>query len=182
MLEGLALSLLNTLASFIFENYLKDNYTVTYGVPNWFYKESQNELCSFDYIYGNYIYVDKLKYKLEKKLQNRIKDINNKVVYVNFKNAHDPKEKAIINKFKDGDYRNFVHFNISFSKIEYSEELNRLFGKACIQKNVLMKFSKKRLQEIVHNVSLYHADKSFNQLDEEIGTDEVEKELEMEDF
>ena len=58
MLEGLALSLLNTLASFIFENYLKDNYTVTYGVPHWFYKENQNELCSFDYIHGNYIYIE----------------------------------------------------------------------------------------------------------------------------
>ena len=49
-------------------------------------------------------------------------------------------------------------------------------------KTEIMKFSKKRLQEIVHNVPLYHADKSFNQLNEEIGTDEVEKELEMENF
>ena len=182
MLEGVALSLLNTLASFIFENYLKENYTATYGVPNWFYKESQNELCSFEYINGNYIYLDRLKHKLGNNLQSKIKDINNKVVYVNFKNIHDPKEKAIINQFKDGDNRDFVHFNISFSKIEYSAELNRLFGKACIQKSALMEFSKQRLKKIVHNVSLYHADKSFNQLDEETRTDEVEKELEMEDF
>jgi len=182
MLEGIALTIIKTMVSFMFEQYL---YTVKdvniENAPNWYYQQESEKICSFSVIDGDYKNIDILKLELLGKLQKEIQDINDRVIYENFDKISSVKEKNIIIKFKNSkNLKNFVRFNIEYNKIEYKLDVNRVFGKSCIDKNLILSFNKKRLQQIVKEVSLYKSSIEFNELDSGHSENRYFQELESE--
>jgi len=167
MLEGIALSLIKTMLTFMFEQYLHTTQEIKIdGAPPWYYQNEDAKICSYSVVDGDYRNIDILKYDLSKRVKKEIENINNRVIYENFDKIGSIEEIQIIEQFqKSGNLRKFVRFNIEYSKIEYEEEVNRVFGKGCIDKNLVISFNKKRLQKIVREISLYKSSKEFYELE-----------------
>lgn len=166
MLEGIALSLINTLISFMFEQYLHTTQEIKIdGAPSWYYQENNKNICSYTYLNGEFYNIDLLKLKLSQKLEKKLININDKVIYQNFDKISSIEEKEIINSFKRNmNFNDFIRFNITFAKIEYEKDVNKLFGKGCIDKKTILSYNKTELRKIIKSVSLYKSEKEFQEL------------------
>jgi hypothetical protein len=167
MIEGLAFAILKTLSTFLFEQYLHTTVQVEIdGAPSWYYQEESNQLCTFSYRDGDYSQINPLKQDLQRYIKRDIQTINDKVIYENFAKITRPEERRVVEQLKsDSQLSDFIRFNIQYPKITYEDEVNRVFGKGCIQKSKIVEYTKKRLQVIVKEVSLQKERKAFNELE-----------------
>lgn len=167
MLEGIAFALIKTMITFMFEQYLYTTQEIEIDdAPSWYYQNSDKMICSFSVIDGDYVNIELLKSKLLEKLQKDIQDINSHVIYKNFDRITNQIERDIVNKFENmSDVSKFIKFNINYNKIEYRSEVNRVFGKACIEKSMVLSFNKERLKNIVREVSIYKSSIEFDELE-----------------
>lgn len=154
MLLVITTALVETLTKYMFSKYLDSLDQVDIGgAPSWYMKPIDNEMCIFTHKLGNMDTIDIVKEKARLKMIKKIDDTVAIVIYDNIKNISNPKEKAVIGKWKvDSNLPIFVNKHIRYSRISYEDEINATFARACISKKVFIDYQSTRLQTISKEV------------------------------
>ncbi len=136
------------------------------GAPSWFYKSDKAKLCVYSFEKGGLEAVEKAKKKAGIMMLEKINGIVEIVIYDNYRNITDPDEKAFINKIKEDEYLPvFVKKNLTYPRVEYKEKINTAFIKACIPNETIIEYQAERSQKIAKNLSLFRAEKGFEELE-----------------
>jgi hypothetical protein len=189
MFEGIAFALVKTLASYLFNGYLKTHYGSVdiEGGPFWYGREGSDEICVSTYRNGGIEKLEITKNDAKIKLRKKINNIIEIVIYQNFKNLKSDEEKFLDRIEKDKKLPLFVDANIKYKNIKVDEDKNMVFVRSCIKKNSFIEYEKKRIKEIQKKLTYYKADKAFDELkgqkknidefdEEDKAFDELEKE------
>ena len=178
-LLGLALSLGNTLAGYIFDIYLRTENTLDIdGAPDWYLRNDDAEWdCAFGYALGSLASVEKAKTEATKNLvaqqeqyvQSAIRD------EVQRRKPRDEKERQLVEQFRnDPELKNFVTGQRQFLKIAYDEDVRAAFVKACLSREIVVAYQKERLQKITTELSKNRAESAFGELEASLGQPELD--------
>ena len=178
-LLGLALSLGNTLAGYIFDIYLRTENTLDIdGAPDWYSRNDDAEWdCSFSYAPGSLASVEKAKTEATKNLvaqqeqyvQSAIRD------EVQRRKPRDEKERQLVEQFRnDPELKNFVTGQRQFLKITYDEDVRAAFVKACLSREIVVAYQKERLQKITTELSKNRAESAFGELEARLDQPELD--------
>lgn len=167
MLESLALALAKTLATYLFKTYvLMQNNVKIEGAPIWYMQNVPSSVCVYDYKVGGIETVDMAKASLHDKMNAEISKILETVIYENYKDLKDPKEKAFVYKFKvDAEAPIFINGNIKINNLEYIKKHSTTFAQGCIDKQVLIDYQNKRINKIKYELTHMRADAAFDEMD-----------------
>jgi hypothetical protein len=169
-LLGLALSLGNTLAGYIFDIYLRTENTLDIdGAPDWYLRNDDAEWdCAFGYAPGSLASVEKAKTEATKNLvaqqeqyvQSAIRD------EVQRRKPRDEKERQLVEQFRnDPELKNFVTGQRQFLKITYE---------ACLSRETVVAYQKERLQKITTELSKNRAESAFGELEARLDQPELD--------
>ena len=178
-LLGLALSLGNTLAGYIFDIYLRTENTLDIdGAPDWYLRNDDAEWdCAFGYAPGSLASVEKAKTEATKNLvaqqeqyvQSAIRD------EVQRRKPRDEKERQLVEQFRnDPELKNFVTGQRQFLKITYGEDVRAAFVKACLSREIVVAYQKERLQKIITELSKNRAESAFGELEARLDQPELD--------
>ena len=178
-LLGLALSLGNTLAGYIFDIYLRTENTLDIdGAPDWYSRNDDAEWdCAFSYAPGSLASVEKAKTEATKNLvaqqeqyvQSAIRD------EVQRRKPRDEKERQLVEQFRnDPELKNFVTGQRQFLKITYDEDVRAAFVKACLGRVTVVAYQKERLQKITTELSKNRAESAFGELEAHLDQPELD--------
>lgn len=172
MIEAIGMKLVASLLVFIFEvEVLDKNKIFIDGVPSWYMNEKfmkDDNFYVFDYFDGDLNAVDRVKEKVIKKMENRIREATTTVIDKEFPHLKDKKEKSFINIFKnDKKLSLFVKENITFENVSYSKDEKRAFASGYISKAKLEKYYKKRVFDIKEEVLNIKFENMMDELEEE---------------
>ena len=178
-LLGLALSLGNTLAGYIFDIYLRTENTLDIdGAPDWYSRNDDAEWdCAFSYAPGSLASVEKAKTEATKNLvaqqeqyvQSAIRD------EVQRRKPRDEKERQLVEQFRnDPELKNFVTGQRQFLKITYDEDVRAAFVKACLSREIVVAYQKERLQKITTKLSKNRAESAFGELEARLDQPELD--------
>ena len=178
-LLGLALSLGNTLAGYIFDIYLRTENTLDIdGAPDWYSRNDDAEWdCAFSYAPGSLASVEKAKTEATKNLvaqqeqyvQSAIRD------EVQRRKPRDEKERQLVEQFRnDPELKNFVTGQRQFLKITYDEDVRAAFVKACLSREIVVAYQKERLQKITTELSKNRAESAFGELEARLNQPELD--------
>jgi hypothetical protein len=169
MIEGLALTLLNTLAAYLFEGALEYSVDVKIdGAPSWYMVREDEMICSNSYLDGSYTKVDYLKMNIHRKLENQIQDGLDRSAYENFKNVSGDIERKVVSKFKnDPELSTFVRNETVFKHLVYREEEGRTFAKGCIENGKVINYIKERFVSAKREISVHKSNLAFDELENE---------------
>ncbi|EJF07258.1 hypothetical protein ThvES_00006480 [Thiovulum sp. ES] len=169
MIEGLALTLLNTLAAYLFEGALEYSVNVRIdGAPSWYMVREDEMICSNAYLDGSYSQVDYLKMSVHRKLESQLQDGLDRSAYENFENISENSEKEIVHKFKnDPKLSSFVKNSTEFKHIVYREDEGRIFAKGCIKNSKIITYIKERFVSAKKDIAIYKSNKAFDELESE---------------
>jgi hypothetical protein len=169
MLTVITLALLKTLASFLFEQSL--HCTIEYDIedaPYWYYQEGSDEMCSFTYKEGALESVELAKKDANAMMFDRIKALTTKVAYENFSKTTNPKEKLLVEGFKnDPELNIFVDSYLIYEKVKHEDDAAITFVKACIDKERIMSYETKRLKALQKTIMIYRSDTALDELENE---------------
>lgn len=182
MLEAIILKLVTTLTGYLFSATIDSFKSIEVeGAPSWYGKNLTHEnLYAYGYARGDIESIEVARENCKITMIRRINDINEIVTYDNFKNIQDPKEKALINEFKnDPNIRVFVNKTMQFEKIEHFEAQDKslltkprpaqTFAGGMIPKKVIIDYQKERLEKIKLSLTHFRADNNFDELDSIMG-------------
>ena len=178
-LLGLALSLGNTLAGYIFNIYLRTENTLDIdGAPDWYLRNDDAEWdCAFGYAPGSLASVEAAKSEATKNLvaqqeqyvQSAIRD------EVQRRKPRDEKERQLVEQFRnDPELKNFVTGQRQFLKITYDEDVRAAFVKACLSREIVVAYQKERLQKITTELSKNRAESAFGELEAHLDQPELD--------
>ena len=176
---GLALSLGNTLAGYIFDIYLRTENTLDIdGAPDWYLRNDDAEWdCAFSYVPESLPSVEKAKTEATKNLvaqqeqyvQSAIRD------EVQRRKPRDEKERQLVEQFRnDPELKNFVTGQRQFLKIAYDEDVRAAFVKACLSREIVVVYQKERLQKITTKLSKNRAESAFGELEARLNQPELD--------
>ncbi|PLX67936.1 MAG: hypothetical protein C0603_07425 [Denitrovibrio sp.] len=167
MIEGIALALMKTLATYLFKNYILMQSQITIeGAPKWYMQNVSNQVCVYDHQTGGMEAVDKAKAATYPKMKKELSNILEAVIFDNYSDLKDPKEKKFVMMFKDDpNAQIFIRKTMSFPAIEYKKNEQIAFVKACIQKDVILKYQEKRTKTIKYELTHKRADNAFEELE-----------------
>ncbi|PLX70892.1 MAG: hypothetical protein C0602_05155 [Denitrovibrio sp.] len=168
MIEGLALALMKTLATYLFKTYVLYTAKVNIeGAPNWYMSNVQSQVCVYEHQYGGLEAIDKAKADTYPKMQKELSGIIEAVIYENYSKLKDPKEKKFVMAFKnDPDAPVFIRKNMQFTGIEYKKKQQVAFIQACIDKDIILKYQQARADVIKYELTHKRADSAFEELEE----------------
>ena len=160
-------ALVETLTKHMFNNYLNEMDKIEIGgAPSWYMKPVDDKICSFAHKNGGMDNIEITKKNAKYKMVKKINGIIDIVVYDNFKNIQNKKEKDVVNLWKkDTNLPIFVDKNIDFSRVDYEDEIDTTFVRACISKQVVLEYETARLQKIKKEVIKVKANNAFEDLD-----------------
>ena len=178
-LLGLALSLGNTLAGYIFNIYLRTENTLDIdGAPDWYLRNNDTEWdCAFDYAPGSLASVEAANSEATKNLvaqqeqyvQSAIRD------EVQRRKPRNEKERQLVAQFRnDSELKNFVTGQRQFLKITYDEDVRAAFVKACLSREIVVAYQKERLQKITTKLSKNRAESAFGELEARLNQPELD--------
>jgi len=172
MVEALAFILAKSFATFLFGQYFAVVEEVSIeGAPSWYYQQEKDEVCSFSYAKGGLETLDNAQGKAAVRMLVTIQNSIDTLVYEKFKDQekkYDSQERELISHFqKDPDLPIFVKSKLRFQKLEYKKKLKIAFAKACIKKETLIGYEKKRLQKLVYAIGQKKAVEGFDELEED---------------
>ena len=178
-LLGLALSLGNTLAGYIFNIYLRTENTLDIdGAPDWYLRNDDAEWdCAFGYASGSLASVEAAKSEATKNLvaqqeqyvQSAIRD------EVQRRKPRDEKERQLVEQFRnDPELKNFVTGRRQFFKINYDEDVRATFVQACLSRETVVAYQKERLQKITTELSKNRAESAFGELEARLDQPELD--------
>ena len=170
MIESIALSLMKTLAAFLFKSYLISQSKINIeGAPSWYMQNDSARVCVYDFQRGGLGAVDKAKDSTYLKMNDELENILETVIYKNFSNLKDQKEKTFVMMFKDDkDAPYFIRQHMQFPNIEYKKKVQTAFVKACIDKDTIIAYQEKRVGSIKYELTHKRADNAFEELDNSI--------------
>ncbi|TCK61573.1 hypothetical protein [Seleniivibrio woodruffii] len=167
MLESIALALVKTLATFLFKTYvlMAGNVSID-GAPYWYMKNVSSSVCVYDYKQGGLETVDAVKLSTAGKMKSEIEKILETVIYSEYSNLKDPKEKQFVYMFKnDPEASIFINQNIQFPNLEYSKKYRTAFAQGCIDKEVILEYQTRRIDKIKYELTHKRAGDAFDELD-----------------
>ena len=178
-LLGLALSLGNTLAGYIFNIYLRTENTLDIdGAPDWYLRNDDAEWdCAFGYAPGSLASVEAAKSEATKNLvaqqeqyvQSAIRD------EVQRRKPRDEKERQLVEQFRnDPELKNFVTGQRQFLKITYDEDVRAAFVQACLSRETVVAYQKEGLQKITTELSKNRAESAFGELEARLDQPELD--------
>lgn len=166
-LDAVALSLVKTMANFIFGQILNSSDISIDGAPSWYMKESSQEICSSSHQYGNLASIDIAKEKSLTILKRRVGDILVIAVNENIKNATDAEKKFLESFLKDKSYEIFILKNVNFKNIDYNKKSGIAFARACLGRDNLLKYEEKRINELKKELTIKRYNNAFEELEDE---------------
>jgi len=170
MFESIAINLISTLISFLFEqNILKQNHTDIQGAPFWYEKKyNQNRIYVSTYYDGDLDSIDKAKNKAIEKITIIIEDAYKVTIKKEFLKSRSKKELVFIKAMgDDSNLLAFVKEVIVFQDIEYNKKIQRSFVRAYIDLKVLKQYQTQRIIKIKKEVLDYQFDYMMEELEEE---------------
>ena len=180
-LLGLALSLGNTLAGYIFDIYLRTENTLDIdGAPDWYLRNDDAEWdCAFGYAPGNLASVEVAKSDATKNLISQQEQYVESVIRneVQRRRLRDEKERQLVEQFlNDSELKNFVTGQRQFLKITYEDakDVRAAFVKACLGRETIVNYQKERLQRITTELSKKRAESAFRELDTRLDQPELD--------
>jgi hypothetical protein len=167
MVLVIATALAKTLASYLFEGYLKANYgsVEIEGAPKWYGSESRVELCVSTFKSGGLESVELAKEDSKIKLEKKLKDIVSVVITQRFENATQDEKKFLDSVKSDKKVSTFIATHTNYKNIKYDETKKMAFVRNCVLKEEFISYEKVRLKEMVKEMSYYKAGKEFDELD-----------------
>lgn len=193
MLEAIAIKLVTALTGLLFNMGVKSMDKIQIdNAPSWYMEESNsNYIYVFSFKNGGIETIDPLKADLEIKMEKKIQDIIQTLIYENFRNINDPLEKELVNQFKkDANLPVFVKRYIKINRIKQQKGVKKglfreqkdeiTFGSAILPKKELINYQKERLSLLREKIELGKSKKAYDKLDSEIESSETEEELEGE--
>ena len=178
-LLGLALSLGNTLAGYIFDIYLRTENTLDIdGAPDWYLRNDDAEWdCAFSYAPGSLASVEKVKTEATKNLVAQQEQYVHSAIRdeVQRRKPRDEKERQLVEQFRnDPELKNFVTGQRQFLKITYDEDIRAVFIKACLNREIVVAYQKEWLQKITTELSKNRAESAFGELEAHLDQPELD--------
>ncbi|MGE4267617.1 MAG: hypothetical protein AB7F25_09290 [Deferribacterales bacterium] len=167
MVEAVAIAIVKTLASFLFKTYVFATSNVKIdGAPYWYMKNVSSSVCVYDYKQGGLESVDAVKDSTAAKMRAELTKIIETVIYSEYSDLKDPKEKQFVYMFKNDPEMNiFINRNIQFPNLEYNEKRRIAFAQGCIEKDVILDYQSKRADKIKYELTHKRANDAFDELD-----------------
>lgn len=182
MLEAIILKLVTTLTGYLFQGYLDSIQSINIeGAPSWYGKvHSSKNVYAYGYAKGGIESIEIARANCRMEMKKKINGLIEIVIYDNFKNIKDAKEKALINEFKkDPDLEVFIEKNMKFEKVEHLDEQKegffqkarpeQTFAGGMIPKQAIIDYQKDRLEKIKYNLTHFRAGNAEDELDKETG-------------
>jgi len=171
-LLGLAITLGNTFAGYVFDVYLRtEDFLDIDGAPDWYLRNDDAEWdCAFGYAPGNLASVEVAKSDATKNLISQQEQYVESVIRneVQRRRLRDEKERQLVEQFlNDSELKNFVTGQRQFLKITYEDakDVRAAFVKACLGRETIVNYQKERLQRITTELSKKRAESAFRELD-----------------
>ena len=169
MLAIIALAAIKAITCYLTTSYMKNHFTSIdiEGAPFWYGRENKEEICVSDATKGGIIEVDKEKKTVKIKLQNKLSNIVSYAIHTNKQFSHlKPDEENFLNSIiKDKKLKWFVDKNGYYKNIKTDEDKHMIFIRMCVRKNDFIKYEKKRITTLQKEISIYKANKEFNELE-----------------
>ena len=179
MLEAIILKLVTTLTGYLFSAALDSFKSIEIeGAPSWYGKSHNSaNLYAYGYARGGIESVEIAREHCKNDMIKRLNQINEVIVYENFRNLKDPKEKALVEAFKnDPELGTFVLRSMKYEKVEhYTAKEKTLFTDArpeqtfaggMIPKQMIIEYQKERLQKIKTSLTTMRFDVGMDELDQ----------------
>ncbi|MDA0287132.1 MAG: hypothetical protein O2885_02715 [Proteobacteria bacterium] len=170
-LLGLAITLGNTFAGYVFDVYLRtEDFLDIDGAPDWYLRNNDAEWdCAFGYAPGNLASVEVAKSDATKNLIRQQEQYVESVIRneVQRRKLRDEKERQLVEQFlNDSELKNFVTGQRQFLKITYEDakDVRAAFVKACLGRETIVNYQKERLQRITTELSKKRAESAFREL------------------
>ena len=178
---SLAISLGNTLASYLFDIYLRSEKSFKLdGAPDWYGRNDDPENdCAFGYMEGTLASVEPAKVRASKNLINQ-QEKHVQVVLsseIAKRKLRDEKERLLVERFKTDPYlADFVIGNQNFVKVIYEDDkdVRASFVKVCLRREIVVAYQKERLQRITTELSKNRAESAFGELDAQLDQPELD--------
>ena len=180
MLEVIILKLVSSLTGYLFEGYLDSIKSINVeGAPSWYGKDhSSKNLYAYGYAKGDMESIEIARNNCHIGMVKKINGIIEVVVYDNFRNLKDPKEKQLVEEFKkDSNLEVFVTKNMTYEKLDsFEEQKESMFKKyrpaqsfagGMIPKQAIIDYQKERLQKIKYEITHYRSNSAEDELDNE---------------
>ncbi len=170
MLMVITSALVETLVKHMFNKYLDERSKIEIGgAPSWYMQPIDDRVCTFAHKKAGIDMIDSVKSNAKYKMQRSINDTIEIAIYENMKNVTNKKEKDVVDKFKNDNYLPmFINKNINYSKVVYEDEIDTIFVRSCIPKNVIIEYQTQRLKDIKKEVSKVKASSAYSDLDLEM--------------
>lgn len=170
MIESIGIALLKTLSTYLFKTYLLSQSKINIeGAPSWYMKNVPAQVCVYDFKRGGMEAVDQAKAATYPKMQSELTYILESVIYENYSNLKDEKEKKFVMMFKnDPDAPIFIRSHMKFPAIEYKKDVHTAFVKGCIDKDTIIAYQDKRVGTIKYELTHKRANDAFEELDNSI--------------
>jgi len=168
MIESLALVLVKTLVSFMFEQHLESMASIQIdGAPKWYQQQTNNNICESSYAHGKLDSIERAKLDAISQLIKRINYSTKSVANEYYKSITDSTERELVKRFsEDNKLTTFVQSAASFENIEYQEERNTTYVRACISKESMANYQSNRTREISHELTGHRYRAASKKLDQ----------------
>lgn len=180
MLEAIILKLVTTLTGYLFSAALDSFKSIEIeGAPSWYGKNLDSaNLYAYGYARGGMESIEIARENCKVAMVKRLNEINEVIVYENFRNLKDPKEKALVEAFKkDSELNVFVTRSMRYEKIEHYQAQEKTFltkarpeqtfAGGMIPKQMIIDYQKERLQKIKTSLTTLRYETGMDELDEQ---------------
>lgn len=169
MIEVLAFALFKTLAVYLFDRQLRQQDTVRIeGAPRWYYQPVDDHVCASSYAVGDLEAIAAAKKGARAALAKTVTVTVDTMVDEQFQHEEDPAARELLARFKEEEGLNaFIAGHVRYRNVEYRKELRKGFVRACVDRESLLDYEHRRLQELqVAVIEKYRAE-AFDTLERE---------------
>ena len=170
MLALIAGAAIKAITCYLVTGYMKSHFGSVdiKGAPHWYGREDRDEICVSDVKRGDVTQLDDAKKIVKVKLEKKLSNIVNYAIHSNKKFANlKPDEEEFINSLiNDKKLKWFVGQNGYYKNIKVDDDTNMIFIRMCVKKDKFIDYEKNRIKTLQKELSIYKANKNFNELDD----------------
>lgn len=170
MLESLAFALVKTFISFMFEQHLENMQSVKIqGAPGWYYQQTEHHVCDSGVAFGTLQVLEDAKADARQHLLVRMQKALESAAHEKYRGRTDAAERALIAGFaRDENLPAFIHGNVVYENLEYSEKKATAYARACIPEDTLSGYQSARMRQLARTVTHHRRDAAMDSLDAEL--------------
>ncbi len=172
MLESLAFALVKTFVSFMFEQHLENMQAVRIqGAPGWYYQQTAYHVCDSGVAYGPLRALEEAKADAREHMRARMQRALESAAHEKYQGRVGTAESALIARFaQDENLPAFIHGNVVYENLEYSEKKATAYARACMSEDTLTRYQSDRMLKLAKSVSHHRRDAAMDTLDAEMQT------------